>query len=342
MIIREVEKPKIKDLFNWGLENKEPPSAVLGGIKLVGSGKGALAIILQYLKEKGIIANKLDEVMVADWVGYWVYNQIQPFAFPAKKFSERTKVLLVYHQYGFPQDMDKIMAFAREKNLIVIEDCAHALDSRYKGQLLGTFGDFAIYSFSKWFFCFALGGVKSKFGDFPVFADKLIKETPLGATFMKDSVKFLSEKGLFSRNSAFKKYASLLMSMSYSLYGEALRPSFFAQRLFRAKIDREIILRQKRYRYFLDKMKGLGVCDHLEKDGVTPYVIPIHCPESKNEEILKALKEMNVRTGLYRFDIARNMLAPNFAPVIWVPCHGGIDDELFFKIADSITKIIKE
>lgn len=342
MIIREVEKPKMKDLFNWGLKNKKTPGGVLDGIKIVGSGKGALAVILRYLKEKGIIVNKLDEVMVADWVGYWVYNQIQPFAFPVKKFSEKTKVLLVYHQYGFPQDMDKIMEFAREKNLIVIEDCAHALNSRYKGRQLGTFGDFAIFSFSKWFFCFALGGVKSKFGDFSAFADKLIKETPWGATFIKDSIKFLSEEGLFSNNEIFKKYASLLMNMSYSLYGDALKPGFLAERLLLAKIEPEINLRQRRYQYFLEKMKDFGICDHLEKEGITPYIIPIRCLKDKEEEILKILEKINIKTGTYYFDIARNMLAPNFVPCVWVPCHGGISDGLFSEMTNLIAKIIKE
>ncbi|MDD4611362.1 MAG: DegT/DnrJ/EryC1/StrS family aminotransferase, partial [Patescibacteria group bacterium] len=223
-----------------------------------------------------------------------------------------------------------------------IEDCAHALGSLYKGRQLGTFGDFTIYSFSKWFFCFALGGVRTKFGDFSSFADKLIKETPWGATFIKDSIKFLSEEGLFSSNRIFKKYASLLMNMSYSLYGDALKPGFLAERLLLAKIEPEINLRQKRYQYFLEKMKGLGICDHLEKDGITPYVIPIYCPESRNEKILKTLKDMNIEIGLYHFDINRNMLAPNFVPVIWVPCHSGISDELFFETIDLIAKIIKE
>ena len=102
------------------------------------------------LIDKKIIKNKLDEILVPDWIGYWVYNQMQPFAFPAKRFSERTKVLFVYHQYGFPQQMDKILEFANHKKLIVVEDCAHALDSYYQGKPLGSMGDFTIYSFSKW------------------------------------------------------------------------------------------------------------------------------------------------------------------------------------------------
>jgi hypothetical protein len=342
-----VEKPTLKDLFKYSSRSSNDcqnllPADVFAGMKLVGSGKGAIAIILKYLKEKGVIINKLDEVMVPDWLGYWVYNQIQPFAFPAKKFSPRTKILFVYHQYGFPQDMDKILEFAQDKKLVVIEDCAHALNSYYKGRPLGSLGDFAIYSFSKWFFCFALGGVKAKHEDFYNYADNLIKQTPAALTLIKDSVKFFHERGAFSRRQLGKKYLDYLLAMSYSLYGDALKPNRAATGLLAAKAAKEVDVRQKRYRYFLDKMNGLGICDHLETEGITPYVIPIICSETKNEKILQALKAKNVITGLYQFDINRNLLSPNFAPCVWVPCHGGISDELFFDLTELIIKIIKK
>ena len=347
MIIREVEKPTNKDLFKYANRRLSEyrdlsPADIFAGIKLVGSGKGAIAIILKYLKEKGVIVNKLDEVMVPDWLGYWVYNQIQPFAFPAKKFSARTKILFVYHQYGFPQDMDKILEFAHDKKLVVIEDCAHALNSYYKGKPLGSLGDFAIYSFSKWFFCFALGGIKASPPDFYDYADNLIKQTPTTLALIKDSVKFFHERSTFSRRQLGKKYLDYLLAMSYSLYGDALKPSKAAIGLLTAKAAKEVDIRQKRYRYFLDKMSGLGICDHLETEGITPYVIPIICSEAKNKKILQALKAKNVVTGLYQFDTNRNLLSPNFVPCVWLPCHGGITTEQFSDIADSVFKIIKE
>ena len=123
-MIYEVEQPTFFDLFGLGRPHTE--DKLLDGITLLGSGKGALALVLRHLQKRGIIRSKLDEILVPDWLGYWVYNQIQSYAFPAKRLSDRTRAILVYHQYGFPQDMDKIMAAAREKNLIVIEDCAHA------------------------------------------------------------------------------------------------------------------------------------------------------------------------------------------------------------------------
>jgi dTDP-4-amino-4,6-dideoxygalactose transaminase len=43
--------------------------------------------------------------------------------------------------------MDAIMAIAKKHNLSVIEDCAHSIESEYKGKKTGTFGDFGCFSF---------------------------------------------------------------------------------------------------------------------------------------------------------------------------------------------------
>lgn len=63
------------------------------------------------------------------------------------KITPRTVGIIPVHLYGQPCDMDAIMAIARKHNLWVIEDCAQAHLSRYKGQLTGTFGNAATFSF---------------------------------------------------------------------------------------------------------------------------------------------------------------------------------------------------
>lgn len=58
-------------------------------------------------------------------------------------------VLEVIHLAGNPCDMTRIMDWARKKNVIVIEDCAQALGSKWNGEYLGTFGDYSVYSLIK-------------------------------------------------------------------------------------------------------------------------------------------------------------------------------------------------
>ncbi|MCD6485857.1 MAG: aminotransferase class I/II-fold pyridoxal phosphate-dependent enzyme [Syntrophobacterales bacterium] len=59
----------------------------------------------------------------------------------------KTKAIIPVHFAGAPADMDGIMNIAERHNLVVIEDAAHALGTRYKGVHAGGFGRNAIFSF---------------------------------------------------------------------------------------------------------------------------------------------------------------------------------------------------
>ena len=61
--------------------------------------------------------------------------------------TPRTRAILPVHFAGRPCDMDAIMAIARKHDLVVIEDCAHAIETEYHGRKAGTFGDFGCFSF---------------------------------------------------------------------------------------------------------------------------------------------------------------------------------------------------
>nr|NQU89515.1 DegT/DnrJ/EryC1/StrS family aminotransferase [Bacteroidota bacterium] len=105
---------------------------------LVNSGKTAINLILSYYKEIGHLEDKNSEVWVPRWIGSWVYNIMQKNCFPSIVPSRSTKGVVIYHQYGYPQNLDKIIAIAKENDWFVIEDCAHAIMSFYKGQRVGT------------------------------------------------------------------------------------------------------------------------------------------------------------------------------------------------------------
>ena len=64
-----------------------------------------------------------------------------------EKITKKTKVIIPVHLYGNPCKMDKIIALADKYRLKVIEDCAQAHGSEYKGEKIGTFGDLGCFSF---------------------------------------------------------------------------------------------------------------------------------------------------------------------------------------------------
>lgn len=65
----------------------------------------------------------------------------------ARKVTDKTKAIIPVHIGGYPVDMDPIMQIAREHDLVVIEDAAHAFGGSYKGKMLGTIGQFGAFSF---------------------------------------------------------------------------------------------------------------------------------------------------------------------------------------------------
>lgn len=63
------------------------------------------------------------------------------------KISARTKAILPVHFAGRACDMDSICGLAKDHGLTIIEDCAHAIETEYKGRKAGCFGDFGCFSF---------------------------------------------------------------------------------------------------------------------------------------------------------------------------------------------------
>jgi perosamine synthetase len=64
-----------------------------------------------------------------------------------QKITEKTKAIIPVHWGGYPCDLDEINEIAKEHDLAVIEDAAHALGARYKGKNVGSISRFTAFSF---------------------------------------------------------------------------------------------------------------------------------------------------------------------------------------------------
>lgn len=66
-----------------------------------------------------------------------------------RKITARTKAIIVVHLFGNPCDMDAMVAVARKHHIALIEDCAQAHMTEYKGKYVGTIGDIGCFSFQQ-------------------------------------------------------------------------------------------------------------------------------------------------------------------------------------------------
>ncbi len=64
-----------------------------------------------------------------------------------QRISPQTRAILPVHFAGRPCNMDRITALVDKHDLVLVEDCAHAIETEWRGKPAGTFGDFGCFSF---------------------------------------------------------------------------------------------------------------------------------------------------------------------------------------------------
>jgi dTDP-4-amino-4,6-dideoxygalactose transaminase len=110
----------------------------------VGSGDEVITVPFTFIATAEAISN-IGAVPVFVDIDIKTYNidvrQIE------KMITAKTKAIVPVHLYGQCADMDSIIAIARKRNLVVIEDCAQAIGATYKGKRAGSFGAAGAISF---------------------------------------------------------------------------------------------------------------------------------------------------------------------------------------------------
>ncbi len=147
------------------------------GVKhAIGVANGTDSLILS-LRALGVGPG--DEVITTPWTFFAsaetvslvgatpVFADIRPDTFcldpesVEKCVTPRTKAILPVHIFGHAADMDAIMQIARERKLVVMEDCAQSFGARSGGRVTGAIGDAGSFSFypTKVLGCYGDGGM---------------------------------------------------------------------------------------------------------------------------------------------------------------------------------------
>lgn len=196
--------------------------------------------------------------------------------------TKKTKAIIPVHYSGVSCDMQSINDIAKEKGLLVIEDAAQGICSKYNGNSLGSLGDFGCVSFheTKNIQCGQGGAL-------------LINDTKLA-----ERAEVIREKGT-NRSSFFRgetnKYKWIDIGSSY-LPGELTAAFLFSQLQVANEITKKRLIIWERYH---------EIFEHLEMKGkVRRPVIPNDCEHNAHMYYLllnrkydrqKVLEEMNKR-----------------------------------------------
>ncbi len=203
-----------------------------------------------------------------------------------RHITPRTRAILPVHYAGVGCEMDEIMAVAARHGVAVVEDNAHGLFGKYRGQHLGTFGVMATQSFheTKNFTCGEGGALLINDAGYVERAEVLREKGTNRSRFFRGQV---------------DKYTWVDVGSSY-LSSDILAAFLFAQLEAREKIQAK---RRKVWEHYNDRL-GVWAAAH---DVGLPFV-PAHCEQPYHMFYLM-LPTLAVRTALIAHLKARNILA---------------------------------
>lgn len=252
--------------------------------------------------------------------------------------SERTKALLVLHFAGIPARLDELYALADEYGLRVIEDAAHALGSRYKGQPVGSIGDLV---------CFSFGPVK------------IVTSLEGGAvvTASREDVQPLHELRLVGVNKDTAERYKNTRTWEYDVVRQGFRyhlgsiPAAIGLSQLRM-IDTFVENRQRYCRAFNDAFRDLpGVIvpqSDFEDCGMFIYFLRVAEGAERRAELQEHLKERGIATGIHfpaahHFSYLRGCRSVPLPvtervvdEVVTLPLHSFMDDATVDRVVDGV------
>jgi dTDP-4-amino-4,6-dideoxygalactose transaminase len=199
--------------------------------------------------------------------------------------TPRTRAIVPVHYAGVACELDHILATAAQHNIAVVEDNAHGLFGKYRGQWLGTFGQLATQSFheTKNFACGEGGAL-------------LINDPDL-----HERAEIIREKGT-DRSKFFRgqinKYGWVDLGSSY-LPSDLLAAFLLAQLEARAKIQ---AARKSIWEDYNTKLS-----EHFVRLGARTPVIPEHCDQSYHMFYL-LMPDLDTRTRFISHMKSRGVL----------------------------------
>jgi perosamine synthetase len=218
-----------------------------------------------------------------------------------RKLTSKTKAVIAVHFGGVPCRIDEIAAWCQAKGLKLIEDCAHAIETKYNGRSVGTFGDVGCYSF------YANKNLATGEGGMVIFKDPdaLAQARILGLHGMsKDAWKRFTKAGSW-------KYDIIAAGFKYNLTDIASALGLVQlDRISEMAIARRAIC--NRYRDGLADLKGISWqadepsgerADHL-------FVLRLHRLQGEQwgeyrDKVIDGLKEKGVLTSVHYMPLHR-------------------------------------
>jgi perosamine synthetase len=214
-----------------------------------------------------------------------------------RRLTPRTRVLMPVHYGGLACDMDALLALAREHDLWVVEDAAHAFGSEYRGRMVGTLGDVTCFSFDpiKNITCGEGGAVVTDHDDI---AGRIVPKRLLGI-----------DNDTWTRQKHQRNWSYNVVTLGWRYHMSNINAAIGVQQLTRFdafKERKQAIVR--RYDTALADCPGLSLIEH--NDESFPFFYVVRVVGGRRDALAAHLRERGVATGIHYIP---NHLQPLFA-----------------------------
>jgi dTDP-4-amino-4,6-dideoxygalactose transaminase len=216
------------------------------------------------------------------------------------KILKEAKSILVSHNFGLPAEIEKIKEKISNYNLILIEDCAHALGAKIGEKFCGNFGDCAIFSLYKRF--------PTARGGMIVLENKIekLEETKFN---LRDFISFLNHFSFFSF--IFKKFGKKISKKIERKEKKGIgKINFFSKNLFLnffENFEQKTEKRKKLAIFLIEELEKLGFKAQQTQNNIFTY-FSVLVPEKIDRD--KFVKEL-AKKGIFATRIWRKPIIFN-------------------------------
>jgi dTDP-4-amino-4,6-dideoxygalactose transaminase len=222
-----------------------------------------------------------------------------------EKITKKTKAIIPVHIFGQSAKMEEINTIARKHNLKIVEDAAQAVGSKYKGKMIGTFGDAACFSFfpTKNLSCAGDGGMIVTSDDNIAIVARALRTHGSGENGQKafnflNNIKEEVEVSNDGDDTVYNplKYYNYLIGFNSRL--DAIQAAILSVKL--PYLDKWNARRREIARIYDEKLKGSNnvVTPIIDEECETIYhQYVLQCDD--REAMLTKLKEKGIATGVY-------------------------------------------
>lgn len=220
--------------------------------------------------------------------------------------DDKTVAVFHVHYFGFPHRVREMEALTRRRNISLIEDCALSIGATHEGKMLGTYGDFAVFSMRK-MLLYSEGGLLrlgDQFGDFRPNYEWRVRSCFSLQKYIGQRAKYVYVRLTGGADPLHIVRPDPVGYMDWSMPKQTLHvkmlSAFTEWRLRFVDVQKVVQKRRENFNYVRERFPSSAALEPLHSDlpeGCTPYSFPFLVKNGKRDILRQELFDNGTLSG---------------------------------------------